>query len=603
MKGIASMFRVFRRTTLLQWGQVLVGAWLWFAAGIAAFHKEDFAALPFAQDLSLWSVLLPACAVTLLLMSACAVWSWWKLPPRVAVSGVCALCLSLAVRAQGEQGLYLFLALTAVLGVAMFYAAKNDLFSHPRLRRVRGVSMFACGGIFLAMTAVLSLLGCLRHATYVTPNFDFGIFCQMFHNMKETGLPLTTCERNGLLSHFAVHISPIYYLLLPAYALFPSPYTLAVGQAVVVASGVFPLFLIAKKKGLSDTACTVLALLYAAYPALSTGCLYDIHENCFLAPLLLWLFCAYEHKKGALTLLAAVAVLAVKEDAAVFVLVFGLYVLVAHRDVRIGVPLMGMALLWFGTALWLLGAFGEGGMVGRYADYQYNGGGLLSMVKTLLVNPGLFLNKVFYGTAEAPFGKLWYLVHMVLPLASLLFCGKRFSRYILLLPVVVNLLSNWPYQYDFTFQYSFGAAVFFLYVCVLNAADYAPPARRAAIGWAALASVMLYAMVFWPTVEGVVKNYETNRETYRRLDAVIAQVPKDASVTCSTFLLPHLADREVLYEDFYHPETDTDYVVLDLRPGYLSNNYDENLSRYAAAGYTAVVSEDSVAVILKSPDA
>ena len=38
-----------------------------------------------------------------------------------------------------------------------------------------------------------------------------------------TGLPDVSCERDVLMSHFAVHISPIYYLLLPFYALFPSP--------------------------------------------------------------------------------------------------------------------------------------------------------------------------------------------------------------------------------------------------------------------------------------------------------------------------------------------------------------------------------------------
>lgn len=42
---------------------------------------------------------------------------------------------------------------------------------------------------------------------------------------------MTTCERDRVLSHFAVHVSPIYYLFLPFYALFPSPVTLEVLQA------------------------------------------------------------------------------------------------------------------------------------------------------------------------------------------------------------------------------------------------------------------------------------------------------------------------------------------------------------------------------------
>ncbi len=603
MNVIARIWQMYRRTTPVQWVQALVGTWLWAAAAVVMRREDSFEQLPFAQNIPFWAALAVVLGGGLLVITAAALLPRWKWAPRVMISGVCALALALAMKAENERRMYLFLALAALTGVMMCYAKRRDLLAVSRLRVPRGISVAFVGGMFLAIAAVLSIFGCMRYATYTAPNFDFGIFCQMFHNMKETGLPLTTCERDRLLSHFAVHISPIYYVLLPFYMVFPSPYTLAIGQAVVVASGVFPLYLLAKKKGLSEKACMVLAVLYAAYPVLSTGCRYDFHENCFLAPLLLWMFCAYEHKKTLWLFAAMAAVLMVKEDAAVFVVIFGLYVLAEHRDWRRGGVLIGVALVWFATALWLLDTFGEGGMIGRYGDFQYNDGGLVSMVKTLVVNPGLFLSKGLYGTQSAPFEKVWYLVYTVLPLASLLFGGKHFARYILFMPVAVNLLSNWPYQYDIGFQYSFGVAAFLLYVGVLNAADYEPPARRAAIAWGALAAVMLYAVTFWPSVKSETDRYKENRETYQRLETVLATVPSDASVTCSTFLLPHLASREVLYEDFYHPQTDTDYAVIDLRPGYRGGNYDEILVRYADAGFTAVVYEEDVAAVLKSPTA
>ena len=114
--------------------------------------------------------------------------------------------------------------------------------------------------------------------------------------MKKTGLPLVTCERDVLLSHFAVHISPIYYLLLPFYALFPSPLTLQIGQAVIVASGVIPTLLLCKHYCLSGKSTCALVLIYVLHPALSGGCFFDIHENCFLTPLLLWMFYFFERK-------------------------------------------------------------------------------------------------------------------------------------------------------------------------------------------------------------------------------------------------------------------------------------------------------------------
>ena len=60
---------------------------------------------------------------------------------------------------------------------------------------------------------ILLTIGILRYYTYNAPNFDFGIFSQIFYNMKEYLIPYSTCERSILLSHFAVHFSPILYLI------------------------------------------------------------------------------------------------------------------------------------------------------------------------------------------------------------------------------------------------------------------------------------------------------------------------------------------------------------------------------------------------------
>ena len=42
----------------------------------------------------------------------------------------------------------------------------------------------------------------------------------------------------------------------------------------------------------------------------------------------------------------------------------------------------------------------------------------------------------------------------------------------------------------------------------------------------------------------------------------------DATVGASTFLIPHLWDREVLYEAYYTTHDDFEYLVLDVRGGY-----------------------------------
>lgn len=604
LTALGDTWRWLRGFTFGQWIQMVAGVWCTLAALLLAQRgDEGYGIVSFGQDVSL-VVLAEALLVgVLLVLLVVRVCPRIRAEGRVFLFGALLLAFMTAYHADQGSKYYFYYALLIPVAGVICYAGAKGLLSVPAIRPGRWTSLAVVCVLFLLMAAGMATVGVIRYATYNTPNFDFGIFCQMFHNMKETGLPTVTCERDQVMSHFAVHISPVFYLLWPVYALFPSPVTLQIAQGVVIASGIFPVYLIAKKRGLTNKVALLMATVYAAYPALSTGVMYDLHENCFLAPLLLWLFCAYEYKKPAFTLLAAALVLSVKEDAAIYVLLFGLFILLDRRDVKRGALLMGAALFWFGVALWLLDTYGMGGMIGRYSDYQYGDSGLLGVVKTALVNPGFVLKKILYGTAGDPAGKLRYLAQLVLPLGALLFTGRRFTRYILMLPVVLNLLTNWPYQYDLNFQYSFGVSAFFFYLCLLNLGDKKPARARVAVAYAAAASVLLYVILFLPHVQSNLRRYEEKIETAHRMTEVLeATIPEDASVACSTFLLPHLAQRAVVYEDYYHAAPDTDYLVLDRRPGYYGD-VSEMVQKYYDAGYTLIVNEKDLVAILKAPEA
>ena len=111
----------------------------------------------------------------------------------------------------------------------------------------------------------VSAVTVLRYLTYSSPNYDFGLFCNMFHYMKETGLPLVTSERNGLLSHFAVHFSPILYLLVPFAFIFDTLTVLVFAQILLVFAGVFPIFLICRQVKLSNAKSAIMSLLYISH--------------------------------------------------------------------------------------------------------------------------------------------------------------------------------------------------------------------------------------------------------------------------------------------------------------------------------------------------
>ena len=224
--------------------------------------------------------------------------SKWK---RLAVLerwGMVGLYLVLAAVGLWKSFTWPFLgACILVLVVLLFYALqgwKEGEEASPAARSKTKIWMWTTAAMALGFFLFVSIWTVCRVRSFSTPTYDFGLFAQMFYNMKEWGLPMTTLERDGLLSHFHVHVSPIYYLMLPLYCLVPVPETLQVLQAAVLALAVIPMWKLGK--GLPDWQRMLLCGILLLYPALSGGTGYDLHENCFLTPLILWLFYCLEEK-------------------------------------------------------------------------------------------------------------------------------------------------------------------------------------------------------------------------------------------------------------------------------------------------------------------
>lgn len=451
-----------------------------------------------------------------------------------------------------------------------------------------------CG---VTMAAVVSVITCLRYKTFSTPNFDFGLFCNMFYNMKETGLPMITSERDRLLSHFAVHISPAFYILLPFYYIFPSPLTLQIGQAVVLASGVIPVWLLARHFKFSGKMTMAITAMYALFPALSGGCFYDIHENCFLAPLLLWTFYFFEREKYIPMYIFAVSVLLVKEDAAIYLLMFALFVLLSRKKYFHGTILATLSVFYFALATYLLVEFGDGVLTNRFGNLIFNQEeGLLGAAKTALFNPGYLVTQLFTTGGGTGFEKIVYFLQILLPLGFLPFCTKKTSRWILLAPILISMVTHYSYLYDIGFQYQFGITAFFIYATMLNIGELKAPTRNTLVTIGVVACVALWIATVSPKFTYYTQIWEENKEEYQHMEQVLDTIPEDASVNVSSFLLAHIADRDTVYEVAYHNNVaDVDYVVLDAR----YSGYESTYTAYKAQGYEVERREAGIIILKK----
>ncbi len=516
----------------------------------------------------------------------------------------------------------------AVLGVyALFgsnqsseipYKAKKSTFPWLEL------ALVACGVVlFIYYVCQLTVY---RVKTFSAPTYDFGIFSQMFHNMRTTGVPYTTCERDMLLSHFNVHVSPIYYLMLPFYALFPSPVTLQVLQAVVLASAVIPLWRIARRHSIPTFLCTGLCLLLLFYPAYAGGTSYDLHENAFLTPLLLWLFYFIEARNWKAMALSAILTLMVKEDAAVYVAVVALWLLAstlrAEPKERRGLLIAGGglflgALAYFIGVTTYLATKGDGVMAYRYGNYIYDGSqSLLAVVKTVFLSP----MKAIYECADGE--KTEFFLETMLPLLALPLFTRKYERYILLIPyILVNLMTDYQYQYNIFFQYTYGSAACLFYLTVVNMADligfareHMPKAKNYA-GVAVMVTALLISAVLFRG--GIVSKAEYYSNTYYRnstyydtMARALKTIPDNASVAATTYLTVPLSQRETLYDVHYCSRDhllEVDYVVVQSTDSYSLKNYATNEDKsngleeltalLESAGFTAEPLQDTTIIV------
>jgi len=220
---------------------------------------------------------------------------------------------------------FVVICIALILALVIIINVKSDSFNKGRMVTVVAITamliqVFLSGRILYA-----------RFETLSTPTYDFNLFAQMFHNMAETFKPVTTLERNTLLSHFRIHLSPVYYLMLPFFTLIRTPATLNVLQAVIVGSGMVPMVLIARHFRLEAGVQMAFSIIYLFSAALMTSGFYDLHENCFLVPFLLLLILAIEKRNRPGMLIFTLLTLSVKEDAALYVWTLSAFIIFERK--------------------------------------------------------------------------------------------------------------------------------------------------------------------------------------------------------------------------------------------------------------------------------
>jgi uncharacterized membrane protein len=410
-------------------------------------------------------------------------------------------------------------------------------------------------------------LSVLRHRAFVTGRFDLGNMVQAVW-WTAHGHPLRMTNLHGQqISRLAAHVDPVLAVFGPLWWIWPSPDLLLVTQALAVASGAWPVFLLARKHLGSSRAALGFGLAYLLYPATGWLTLNEFHPVALATPLLLFAFWYLDNDRLLPFALCALAAVACKEEIGLVAAGFGAWYALARRRRLAGTAIAVLGVAWSAIAIGVViphyHATGESDFYGRYSEV---GGSAAGIVKTTFTHP--------LRIAEAAFGArdLHYLLELVAPLAAL--CLLAPLVLVAALPeLAINLLSATPTQTSIHFHYTAGLIPPLVIGAVFGAkrlSRWALPVAVIVVLAALVGNYRLGPIPGWRHVPGG----ETFQATAARVtdhDRIAARalqlIPKSAVVSATNTLGAHLsARRRVLSFPFVQDAT---WIAADeTQPGY-----------------------------------
>lgn len=396
------------------------------------------------------------------------------------------------------------------------------------------------------------------HHRLGTATFDLGINVNLMHGGLHGKINQSTVIfPDNPQQYIANHVKLGLYLFLPIYALYPHPETLLVIQSTSLGLGSIPLFLLARRH-IPEWAACVLALCYLANYPMHGANFYEMKEvpTGVIFVFLMMLF--VDMKRWVPAGIFFFCSILMREDMPIPLAVIGIFLLLTGYRPRFGAVIAGISIFWFVILRFkIMMDAGSWWFPNMYEDLWAPGEkGFRSVLKTLVSNPTYVLRHIFVEK------KFWYLLHLLVPLAFL--PTRRWYLWAALVPgaILTLLVTDYDPPIMFSFQYVmfwlpylFMASI--LAIQALGKEGGGVPRQIGAVAAMAVATASLsYNYGAFPMRDGHFESgYHKIRfgwgpeqeENYRHVKALVASIPKDASVSTTEHIGAHLANREYFY--------------------------------------------------------
>lgn len=325
--------------------------------------------------------------------------------------------------------------------------------------------------------------------------------------------------------------SPIWFLLLPFYAVYPSAYTLFVVQGIVLGLPAFLLYRMVEEKGKA----LWVSLLWLGYTPMYYALVFDFHTE-VLYPLFLFLLVYFMKRDTRLFYVSLLMFLAINQAAPLLLFLFLPYVYWKTRNARLVVFSALIAIAFILAAYAITGGVLQSSQ-GTSLVLPSSLSGLVATLSTSLSN---HLNYVIYLLAPLLFIPL---LEPLTILPAIGWMGYAFVR------------NYFPYT-SIQFQYDVILAGF-LFLAFAGASKKID-VRVIKVGL--VVSLVVFAAT-WGSAGGQLAATDTpySNPAYPSLNSIISQIPPSATVMASDNVFPHLANSMSTY---FTPNSPPQWIVI-----------------------------------------
>lgn len=432
------------------------------------------------------------------------------------------------------------------------------------LKTVR--SHFLTRWISLA-AVILFTASSARHLLLQSTAFDLGIYDQVAYLLSRGMEPISSYLG---FHHMGNHTAYSFYLLAIPYFIFPSVYWLFAVQAICLALGAVPTWLLARQAGLSAALSSAMVAVYLLHPLVFNVNMFDFHPEVMALPVMLLALWLARNQQRFWFCVAILFALGCKDALSVTIAAMGFWLLVFEKRRFFGTFALVSGTVWFLLATqWIIPSLSgsEAAALGRYKEL--GGDSVLEVAINVFLKPQIVLGKIFspdsfqyLALLFAPF--LWGLSpRYLVPLVSAL-------------PVILlNMLSRSGAQRDLVHQYSLPVLPFLLLAVIDSLANGQGflRQRRWIILWAL---VMFLALAkygrYHPEYTKFLDTWQASRE------AIALIPPHEGGVITDNWHGAHLSQRESIVllrgtRTFKEDLPKADYVLINVAHPW-DDNYD-----------------------------